>query len=361
MLALKRFISTMVSEVEIVPDLLKEKYLPSLDGLRAISVLLIVLTHTDIFNTQKLGVEIFFVISGFIITTLLLKEKIHKKSISLRKFYIRRFFRIMPVSVLYIIVILLLNISGYITPTITWFYFFCSFFPLANIFNNTWFFTHYWSLATEEQFYFLFPPILKRGMKSYLIFFAILFLLIIMARSFGTAITKEAYPDPHSVMHYMHYLIHAIKYFEGIMIGSLLSIFVFKGMIKLDLSGIYKIIVDILLIVSIAMLWKYEWIGAVFNHTLLLIAIALLILNNLKKGRDPFYYLLNSRLFRQIGLMSYSIYIWQQPFTKFIPWAGAFKGADSVLFNVSAMFVVASLSYYYWEKPFLKFKDKFAG
>lgn len=347
------------AEITAVPELLREKYLPSLDGLRAVSVALVVLTHTNIFITHKLGVEIFFVISGFLITSLLLREKIDYGFISLKKFYIRRFFRIIPVAFLYITFILLLNITGQLNPEIGWFYFFCAAFSLANLFNNTWYFTHFWSLATEEQFYLFFPLVLRKGTRFYLLFVLFFFIAIFTARFFEGTITKKAYPDPGDLMHYMHYFIHAIKYFEGILIGSLLAVFLFKNYVGVFASLFKKVLADVLLILSVAVLWKYNNIGGIFNHTLLLTAIAFFILNNLKPSKDPVFFLLNTRVFRYIGLMSYSIYVWQQPFTKFIPWAGAFPGAGSLWFNMLLLAVVVLVSYNFWEKYFLKLKAKF--
>jgi len=86
------------ADIKEIPDLLKVSYLPSLDGFRGISILLVVIGHTcaridssllQFFFNGHLGVYIFFVISGFLITTLLLKERILTGTISLKKFYIR--------------------------------------------------------------------------------------------------------------------------------------------------------------------------------------------------------------------------------------------------------------------------------
>src|SRR5882757_5612901 len=102
-------------EIKEVPTLLDSNYFPSLDGFRALSVILVVTHHLALqvnspvyyfFINGPLGVDIFFVISGFLITTLLLKEKIATGSISLRKFYARRVLRIFPAAYSYLIVII---------------------------------------------------------------------------------------------------------------------------------------------------------------------------------------------------------------------------------------------------------------
>lgn len=350
---------TLSEEIFTVPEILKAKHLPSLDGLRAVSVILIILTHTNLFITHKLGVEIFFVISGFIITTLLIKEKINNGQISLKKFYIRRFFRIIPVAFLYIFFIWLLNKNGHLNPEITWYYFFFAAFSLTNLFNNTWYFTHYWSLATEEQFYLIFPPILKKGIKPYLIF-AVCFLVIIqIAKSLEWVFTKSAYPNQNDIRHYLHYVFHALKYFEGILIGSLLSVFVFKGFISFRFLGYKKVLVDCILVMAIGVFWRFNSLAGIFTHTLLLITIAIFIYNNLKPSKDIVFVMLNSGIFRYIGVLSYSLYVWQQPFTKFMPWAGAFPGADSIPLNLFILAVVSILSYHFVEKYFLAIKARF--
>lgn len=96
--------------------LLQQSHYPSIDGLRAVSIIIVVLCHV-LFDTPLrkyfdggIGVEIFFVISGFLITTLLQKEQTKFGKISLKKFYIRRVLRIVPVAVLFVLVLMVLNV-----------------------------------------------------------------------------------------------------------------------------------------------------------------------------------------------------------------------------------------------------------
>src|SRR5215218_2561998 len=93
--------------------------LPSLDGLRGISILLVLFAHSrprDLVALQyaQLGVSIFFVISGYIITRLLLEEHARTGDISLSKFYLRRTVRILPVLYMYLLVLALLKKHGFI-------------------------------------------------------------------------------------------------------------------------------------------------------------------------------------------------------------------------------------------------------
>jgi len=114
----KGFMKTFFSDIKELPPVLMQKYIPSLDGLRAFSVILVIVSHSVLNRPSSFicrlslggfGVTIFFIISGFLITTLLIKEKMAKGRISLKDFYIRRAFRILPVVYLYLAVLLILN------------------------------------------------------------------------------------------------------------------------------------------------------------------------------------------------------------------------------------------------------------
>src|SRR5579863_8987346 len=152
--------------------------IPSLDGLRAISILFVLAAHEyesrPIFSSRTLlsdvlwlhgstGVSIFFVISGFLITGLLLREEDKTGRISLRKFYIRRVFRILPPFYAYAVFVLILGWLGLAGISVlrgydalwamlfTWDY---------NPKVSSWLFAHTWSLSIEEQFYLLWPATL---------------------------------------------------------------------------------------------------------------------------------------------------------------------------------------------------------
>ncbi|MDB5088612.1 MAG: hypothetical protein JWR09_2606 [Mucilaginibacter sp.] len=105
----------ILKDITEVPDLLKPAYLPGLDGLRAVSIMLVLAGHFLIgtkwvdYLPGSIGVNIFFVISGFLITTILFKEKVKHGNISFRLFYFRRVLRIFPLVYLYLVILLILN------------------------------------------------------------------------------------------------------------------------------------------------------------------------------------------------------------------------------------------------------------
>src|SRR5690348_1177226 len=142
------------------------KRIPSLDGLRAISISLVVVGHwaelryhSDVAGAfANLGVRIFFIISGYLITTLLLKEHAKTSTIGLREFYVRRAYRILPAAMVFMLPVFVI-----FWRELTWYHMAAAVLYLANFdFSHPWFLGHLWSLSVEEQFYFLWPGVLKK-------------------------------------------------------------------------------------------------------------------------------------------------------------------------------------------------------
>src|SRR5262245_45291874 len=152
-------------------------YFPSLDGLRAISIILVVVSHlliySKLFTTSPvpggLGVTIFFFISGFLITNLLLAEYQKSDGINLRLFYIRRVLRLYPPLLLMMICITAFlwftqNIISFQEINASLFYYENYFLAYHPVYADK--YGILWSLAVEEHFYLLFPFILLMCLKK---------------------------------------------------------------------------------------------------------------------------------------------------------------------------------------------------
>ncbi len=184
----------MYQDIVDVPEILSISTYPSLNGLRSVSIVLVLFDHfafNSIYKFQykflvvgHLGVYVFFVISGFLITTLLLKEKVATGTISLRYFYKRRFLRILPLVYLFLAVLLLLNQVFHLNISLLGFLGPILFLVNIGLFHNNWYTSHFWSLAYEEQFYLVFPFILKQSLRWYLYFIFLLLIMIIVLRQF---------------------------------------------------------------------------------------------------------------------------------------------------------------------------------
>ncbi|HEY2516738.1 MAG TPA: acyltransferase, partial [Polyangiaceae bacterium] len=144
--------------------------IPSLDGLRAISITLVLLFHmagtrnspfdgNTHFSLAEMGVRVFFVISGFLITSILTSEIKKRGRISLGKFYFRRALRLFPAFYAFLAVVLLLVNLG-LAEIKPWDVLAAVGYAMNYHPDHAWVFGHCWSLAVEEQFYFLWPAVL---------------------------------------------------------------------------------------------------------------------------------------------------------------------------------------------------------
>ena len=329
--------------------------IPSLNGLRAISIFLVLSSHYQYRNLHwdpphggQIGVNIFFVISGFLITTLLLKEESKYGSISLKKFYIRRSLRILPVYYLLLFSYLILQIAGILNlNSISW---------ISSITYTRYFFEgvnweveHLWSLNTEEHFYLIWP-IIFIYFKRYRQLFSIIVIITVAIIRLRTGIS----------------ILHFFTRADSIMFGCLFALNYTKleSIAKKPLS---YLIVPTVLLILIDFVGKdiipihnmglkiclsrmlFGEIGSITNICIGLVIIILITCQN-----NIFFKLLNSAAFNYLGILSYSIYIWQQLFfSNNIGWLSSFP------LNIILILIVATISYEFYEKRFLKLKERF--
>lgn len=212
----------------------RNRSIPSLDGLRAFSVLAVILGHShsplldDIpfsasFRNGDQGVTTFFLISGFLITHLLLKELNRDGTISLRRFYLRRTFRIFPPFYAFLIVIAIVGLrfhkvfvtplSLFVAASYSWDYFW-AFLKAPEI----WILGHSWSLAVEEQFYVLWPMSMAYFSKKVNLRIAA---GVILLSPVSRIVTYFAWPHARN---YEPIMLHARL--DPIMMGCLLSLLI---------------------------------------------------------------------------------------------------------------------------------------
>jgi peptidoglycan/LPS O-acetylase OafA/YrhL len=144
---------------------------PSLDGLRALSILLVCVAHfsyTAGFPIRHdwwtvvyahYGVRVFFVISGFLITSLLIREREKTGTINLKQFYIRRAYRILPAAYFYLVVITVVSHQSLAYKDLFIAYTYLTSYSL----HQPWVLIHLWSLSVEEQFYLVWPAAMLLG------------------------------------------------------------------------------------------------------------------------------------------------------------------------------------------------------
>jgi peptidoglycan/LPS O-acetylase OafA/YrhL len=353
------------AEITEIPPVLQNSYFPSLDGLRGIAIIMVVFLHLrydptffyeTIFN-GALGVLIFFVLSGFLISTLCIKEKVVTKNISLKNFYIRRALRIFPVAYLYIIVIIILNYVfklriSYISILGAALYL-MNFSSYFRKYHSSWHTDHFWSLSVEEQFYLFIPFILKKKFKVYLwVILSIAFVipLIVCLQYFYVSLNNAIFYA------FTHYLIK----FQSIAVGCLFSVFAFKYSFNTRFSNKTKVITNIVAI-FLLLAMKYDDffclrnVLAGFASSFL---IGYIIITNITPADDFIFKFLNAKILKTIGVLSYSIYLWQEIFTSHDRSLPNFMVAFP--YNIVCIITVSCLSYYFYERFFLQLKSKFS-
>lgn len=342
---------------------LSAPHLPALDGLRAVAVFLVIFYHFGFDRVPGAhGVMIFFVLSGFLITWLLLKEDERDGDISLRGFYRRRILRIFPAFYAYwILLVALLLVTG---RNLLWPHAWSSFFYVSNYYialngdpGNG--FSHTWSLAIEEQFYLLWPFIFLLWRRSYtkmVLFLASLIGAVWIYRvvlCYGLNINQA-------------YIYAAFDTrLDELMVGCLLAVVLKKGMLasfwrKVTANEYLPLVTLALLICSIfvgnAYVYRYR---DVFGFALEPLLIALLIVQLMTHSSARLWSWTEWRVMKFLGRISYSLYLYQQLVLHPARQATArYPVVVQLIVAIVATIIVASLSYYLIERPFLKLKDK---
>ncbi|MFD2865966.1 acyltransferase family protein [Mucilaginibacter antarcticus] len=359
------FIVKLFSKIDTVPQALNRNYYPSIDGLRALAVLQVIALHVLIFKNVNIpfddtvGVHIFFIISGFLITTLLLKEKVKYGKISFKNFYIRRFLRILPVAYLYLLTLIILNLFfhfGLPFKSLLTSLFYLNNFPLPTTLQTH----HFWTLATEEQFYLVAPFLLIANINRYIKL--ILFLTILVPFIDYVGFNNVGVFYSNYVLHKITYLLVYLLNYGTMYIfaGSLFSILVFKGVLVVEKFQKRYFLSTLLFVLAIVMHWIFnahpilKYFGALcFSVLMGLVLVVNLYENNFLTK------LLSTPILVKIGVLSYSLYIWQQIFVVQPPWLGLFKYSDNIYLNILLLFIVAFCSYHFYEIRFLRLKSKF--
>ena len=338
------------------------KRIPSLDGFRCISVILVLFSHcalssgfpyryAHLASFGAVGLIFFFVISGFLITTLLLNEEVNNGKISVTNFYIRRVFRIVPILLLYVLFIWLwknIEKPGVKYTDIIHALSFTINFSTTRV---PWFFVHLWTLSVEEQFYISFPIIFilfRKHLK--------LMLFVLIAYSCITRAIVYEFPAYQTILMAQYFSVA-----NTIMLGALGAVLLFENPqllnLKLFRSYVLQITAASLIVLSLYFTSK-KWIGVMmlpFGNLIISVAILFLIIVYIKPSDSLVYKFLNNKIVTHIGILSYSIYIWQQFFT----WGSLQFIWRTFPYSLPCIYAVALASHYLWEQPFLKIRKAY--
>ena len=361
-------------------------YFPNLNGLRCIAAFLVIIHHIEQFKLLlhlkhywdlpfvgiigKLGVVLFFVLSGFLITYLLLEEDAQTKTIAIKDFYIRRILRIWPLY--YLIVIL----SFFVFPYIEFLdigersallfedyhiklILFILFIPnLAQvIFKSIPFAWQSWSVGVEEQFYLLWPLLMKKFKNTKRLLLSVILVYIILKIGFYIIVN---YISNQLLFKHIYDFINTFS-IDCMAIGGLFAYFLFSkqtSILNLLFSKGMQTFVYLSLILGIGFglkipFFHYEVYGTLFGIVIL----------NLAANKNSILSLENYT-FNYLGKISYGLYM-------FHPIAIVISLKLLVLYNITSIFgqyllsisltiIFAGLSYRFYESYFIKKKKRFS-
>jgi peptidoglycan/LPS O-acetylase OafA/YrhL len=339
----------------------------SLDGARAVSIALVVLGHAGALLPQNsrfrpfledrgganLGVNVFFVLSGYLITRLLLTEEDRRGRVSLGQFYLRRAFRILPALYAYIAFLAVLTVLGVLSipgaefleaMTFTW-----------NYRGGGWWLGHTWSLSVEEQFYLFWPTLLALAGRKRARNIA---LAIVILEPFIRVASYFAFPSQRGFIPIMGH-----TNMDVLLVGCLLAMADYSTTARERLARVLTAgpAAVVLFVLVTNMLLGNRLRGSYvlsIGISVQTVAIALLLFWLIHNAKSTVGHVLNWGPVAWVGRISYSLYLWQQ---FFLVWEG--QGPSRLPFpaNVVAAIVAAvaaaATSYYLLEQPMLSVRD----
>jgi peptidoglycan/LPS O-acetylase OafA/YrhL len=349
-------------------------HLPGLNGLRALAAITVLWGHVFSrtfgqwgklqgggFSLIADGVTMFFVISGFLITYLLMNEKNSTCTIDVPKFYLRRILRIWPIYYGYllfaIVVLFVLGRQGEVIDNRLWYYvFFAANIPFCTA-SGLWPIVHFWSIGVEEQFYLFWPWLVKYSKKRLLQVAIIICCFWLVCKYGSLLIGGKCWA----------YRFFSVTRFDCMMIGAIGAILYYRKNQFFCNIMFNKCITLIAWVLLLASQFYCIYIPAPFRIQYMAVVSLIVIMSQLKE--KPFIINLETPFFDFIGKISYGIYV-IHPILIFLfsRWYSLFDVGLSELTQRILIYIgitlitvaLAWVSYQFYEKPFLRLKRKFA-
>ncbi|WP_158227198.1 acyltransferase family protein [Mangrovitalea sediminis] len=337
------------------------EYRKDIDGLRALAIIPVIFFHMHLsaFSGGFIGVDVFFAISGFLITSIIIK-KMNTSTFSFKDFYARRFRRLAPAALIIYLTTLLTFFFIYPPP----YYQSVSKAALSSLtfVSNIYFwkqggyfssdlslnpFLHTWSLSIEEQYYLAFPLFMLITLTLFREKLAQLLIFIIVSL-FSIYLAIHYTPSYRSFAAF--YLLPP-RFYE-LCIGGIAAIYIhyypqsrYRSLPYLKEVGMALIAIPIFAFNSNTKFPSYNALFPVIGASLIMFS---------SNERSVVNLLLKSKLLTFIGIISYSLYLWHWPIIVFSNWIYSTNAWPKTLLILSATFIFSWLSYKYIETPFRK-------
>lgn len=344
-------------------------YIPSLDGLRAISFMIVFIAHAGFGHIIPggFGVTIFFFLSGYLITTLLRQEYDRNGWISLKLFYIRRTLRIFPPFYLVLLVAVVLTLLGVLPGQMQWQAILAQIFYLSNYWSMATNFGGipmgtgiFWSLAIEEHFYLVFPAV-------YILF-----------RKHLTSRTRQMWLLAGmcaAILIWRCILIYGLNVnflrtyvgtdtrIDSILYGCLLAVY---GNPMLDSTRFSKkqwLAIGFpagvaILLISLAI--RDESYKETFRYSLQGIGLIPVFIASIRYHDWFLFKLLNLKWVRFFGVLSYSLYLVHQMVIEGIAYHITLSPAVLIIVSLAASYLLAVAMYYLIDQPFARLRKQYA-
>jgi peptidoglycan/LPS O-acetylase OafA/YrhL len=370
-------------------------YFPGLDGLRFFAALAVALSHVElmkqyhgypsayerpaVYELGRLAVTLFFVLSGYLITYLLLEEKKLTGDISVRHFYVRRLLRIWPLYYLvvglaffvfpHVPALVIPRYSAEIGVHMAWtFPLFLFLLPqlALSVYDPVPLAEPVWSIGVEEQFYLLWPLLMRR-FRSFLALALLVIAASLSARYLALAMATASRAGPARLLFWNQ----VINYFyftriECMAIGGIFAWVVFRRPRRV-VAFLHDRRVQAVVYALTAWLLVTDAFKPIFTYALPAVCFAVLILNVSTNPRSLIR--LPGRAFTFLGNISFSVYMFHEVAIQLTLYAlvtgtgtrFADAGSNVALYAASMLLtgVIATVSYLFFERPFLRLKARF--
>lgn len=342
------------------------KKIKGLDGLRAIAVLLVVFSHVGLMESEfwvhsglhlylnaNVGVQLFFVLSGFLITMILFREYEAAGSISVCKFYLRRVLRIFPVY--YAAIGFSFALTASQIYSIKEFSFFSAIFYFFNFLSFEYMestFSHFWSLAVEEHFYLFWPFVFyffvrKPNFILYISIALIVLLCFFISNPFDWFVnfSDRFYINRWTVPAVLPILV-------GCFLGSLSNFFINSVRLAF-ISGLSLFLVLWMLLIELP--------DVAPSYSMILVSsfgLGMIVLFVFTYQDSLIVHALEFRPLAYLGMISYGVYVWQGIFTGNGPYRSHLYWPPDPILGAMLSIFLAMFSYKYFEKPIILWKSR---